>query len=357
MKENIRQSNFELLRIICMIMIITLHTLGHGGALKNTNILSTNFFGAHFLKSLAIVAVNCYVIISGFFGINSKFKLKKVIDLYIQVLFYSIIISLLFWLTGIESINTGSILKSIFPITMQTWWFMSVYLVLYMLTPYINKLLKSLSFKEFNILLIILLFIFVIWPSVPILKPIDNGCGYSLYSFILLYTVGAYISIFYKDRTFNKYALIVLYLLISTILAIVNVSISRLIGRSIGMYNYNFILIFVSSIVLFLFFKEIKINNSFINKLSSLTLGVYLIHDHGYVREFIYNALGYDNYFNTSMFLLYTIIVIVAIYISASAIEYIRQVIFNYIFKPKYKLLYKLEYKINAKIEKINKVV
>ena len=45
---NIRKSNFELLRIVCMIMIVTLHTLGHGGALNNTNVFSANFFGSLF---------------------------------------------------------------------------------------------------------------------------------------------------------------------------------------------------------------------------------------------------------------------------------------------------------------------
>ena len=356
MKENIRKSNFELLRIICMIMIVILHTLGHGGALNNTQVWSTNFFIAHFLESLSIVAVNCYILISGFFGINSKFKINKVLDLYIQILFYSIIISSLFWITGIESISIGSILQAILPITMQTWWFMSIYIVLYMMTPYINKLLKLLSFKEFNSLLIILLFIFVIWPSLPKFRPIDIQGGYSLYSFILLYIVGAYISKFYKDKTFNKFILLAMYLLSTMALAIFNVSISRIIGRNWGWYSYNFLLIFISSIALFLFFKEIKIKSNFINKLSSLTLGVYLIHDHGYIRKYIYNALRYHNYFNTNMFILYTSIVIGTIYISSSMLEYLRQVLFNYLPKSKYKFIYGVKDKINYRIEKINKV-
>lgn len=41
-----------------MIMIVTLHTLGHGGAIKNTDINSINFAIAHILKSCSIVAVN-----------------------------------------------------------------------------------------------------------------------------------------------------------------------------------------------------------------------------------------------------------------------------------------------------------
>lgn len=357
MKENARKSNFELLRIICMVMIVTLHTLGHGGGLNNTQVLSVNFIIVHILQSLSVVAVNCYILISGFFSVNSKFKIKKVLDLYIQVLFYSISISSLFWITGIESITIGSILQAMLPVTMQTWWFMSIFLVLYILTPYINKLLKQLSFKEFNYLLIILLLIFVIWPSLPKFRPIDNQGGHSLYNFILLYVVGAYISLFYKNRKFNKFALLSIYLSSSIILAMFNITISRVIGQNWEWYYYNFLLIFISSIALFLFFKELKIKNNFINKLSSLTLGVYLIHDHEYIRKFIYNALGYYNYFNTSSFIVYTLIIITIIYISSSIIEYLRQALFNCLPKPKYKFIYVLKDMINSRIEKANKCI
>lgn len=357
MNKKVRSSNFELLRIVCMIMIVTVHTLGHGGALNNIDVESTNFVLAHFLESLAIVSVNCYILISGFFGIDSKFKLEKAFKLYIQVLFYSVIISVIFWTIGLESISWDGILSMIFPITRQTWWFMSVFLVLYMFTPYINKLLKSLSFKEFNDLLIILVFTFVIWPSISSLTPIDNQKGYSLYSFIVLYTLGAYISIFYKNKKLNKYMLLMVYLLSTISLCIFNVNTSRISGSSGVIYSYNFILIFISSIVLFLFFKELKIKSSFINKLSSLTLGVYLIHDHDYMRGIIYQVLGYENSFNSKNFILYTLSVITIIYISASIIEYLRQALFTYIYKMKFRFSYKDIHKMNYKKEDMEKTV
>lgn len=321
----VRQSNFELLRIICMIMIVTWHALGHGGAINNTDISGANFFVAHILKSLAVVAVNCYVLISGFFGIDSKFKKKKVIDLYIQIIFYSIAISVLFWITNIEQITIEGIIKMVFPVITQTWWFMSVFLVLYLLTPYINKLLKSLTKKEFSTLLIILLLIFVVWPSLPLAKPMDKSKGYSLYNFILLYTIGAYIKTYYKDKKFNKYSTLLVYLSSSILLGLINISISRVLGYNWGIYSYNYILVYISSISLFLLFKEINIKSNFINRLSSLTLGVYLIHDHVYVRKFIYGFLGYENSFNKDNFIIYTFIVVGIIYFISSIIEYIRQ--------------------------------
>ena len=72
-----RKSNFELLRIVCMIMIVMLHTLGHGNALESLNIYSKNFIVSTMFKSLSIVAVNCYVLITGFFGMNMPLPLEN----------------------------------------------------------------------------------------------------------------------------------------------------------------------------------------------------------------------------------------------------------------------------------------
>ena len=85
-----RKSNFELLRIICMIMVVLLHSIGHSGIIYNTNIDSFNFIIFMILESISIVSVNVYILISGYFGISSNFKLDRIIRIYKQVLFYSI---------------------------------------------------------------------------------------------------------------------------------------------------------------------------------------------------------------------------------------------------------------------------
>lgn len=332
MENNKRLSNFELLRIICMLMIVTLHTLGNGGALTNTNINSFNFFLQNVLESISIVAVNCYVLISGYFGVNSEYKLKKIISLYIQVIFYSIGISLIFWGVGLENITLDSILRTFLPISMQTWWFISVYLVLYTLTPYINKLVKHLSFKDFTKLIVILFIVLTLWPSFFVkLKPIDIESGYSLYNFIYLYLIGAYINIFFKNKKLNSYVLMCIYLSSSLLLATFNVCVSKLVGHNWGHYSYNFILIFISSLTLFLFFRELKIKNNLINKLSGLTFGVYIIHEHPYIRKRIYNIFNYKEHFNNNDFILYAILVICTIYTLSMLIEYIRQCLFTHI--------------------------
>ena len=138
-----------------------------------------------------------------------------------------------------------------------------------------------------------------------------------------------------KDSAKKCEKLICLYIYISgsILLAIINVFISRLLGRNFGVYSYNFILIFITSVALFLFFKEIKLKNKFINRISILTLGIYLIHDHPLVRKTIYDVLGYSRSFNTNNYILTTIIVALVIFILCMIIELARQYIFNFIGK------------------------
>ena len=232
-----RESNFELLRIICMLMIVFLHTLGHGGGLANTNVNSFNFFISHLIESLSIVAVNVYVIITGYFSINkTKINIYKLLILYAQMYFYSILISSAFILIKPDLINLKQIFNAVLPFSTQLWWFMSIYLVLSLLMPYINRLLIVLKKRELDCLIVTLFFIFILWPSVKILKPIDNSGGYSLYHFIFMYIVGAYINLRWKEKSFKKVLSSIIYISGSILLAIINVFISRLLGRNFGVY-------------------------------------------------------------------------------------------------------------------------
>lgn len=332
MKDKItRQSNFELLRIICMIFIVLHHVLYHGKALSTINVHSDSYYFISFLNSLSIVAVNCYVLISGYFGIKSNFKVRKVIQLYLQVLFYSIIITLLFLIFSDLTLSKKLLVKMLFPVMTKSWWFITIYIILYILSPYLNKLLNSFSFIEYTKLIIILTFTFVIWPSIPNFSPIDTSNGYSLYNFITLYILGGYIRLYLNNLKISKNYYFTLYLIGSFLLTYHNVSHARNINENYGIYGYNYYIIFLNSLFLFMFFKEINFSNNKINKISSLTLGVYLIHDNSLVRSILYDYLNYYQHFYKDNFFLYTFLIVLLIYITCSVIEFGRYYLFNFI--------------------------
>ncbi len=103
MNQKSRDSNFELFRIVLMIMVISIHYLLHGGVLKNLTPDDTNYYIVNIIYSCIRVAVNCFVLISGYFGI--KFNIKKLIKFELQILFYSISIFIIFTYSGVMEFN------------------------------------------------------------------------------------------------------------------------------------------------------------------------------------------------------------------------------------------------------------
>lgn len=91
--ENIKRNyNLDLLRIISMIFVVVLHCCGHGNLLNNVSAFSANGLFLRIIDSFAYVAVNCFVLISGYFLCTSKFKLRKLVVVLVQAIFYSVAI-------------------------------------------------------------------------------------------------------------------------------------------------------------------------------------------------------------------------------------------------------------------------
>ena len=68
--NNKRESGLDLLRIISIFMIIILHSLNHSGILQNITIGTFEYNISYLFQSLSIVAVNCFILITGFFIIR-----------------------------------------------------------------------------------------------------------------------------------------------------------------------------------------------------------------------------------------------------------------------------------------------
>lgn len=89
-----RNFNMELLRIISMFMVLVLHCLLTTGALEYSS--GIRYYVYWFMEALCIIAVDVFVLITGYFMIESKFKAKNVFKTAISgVWVYSFIFSIL----------------------------------------------------------------------------------------------------------------------------------------------------------------------------------------------------------------------------------------------------------------------
>ena len=98
--EKKRQVNLEILRMISMFMIIVIHIVNHGWMIDLVQKGTASYYIVWFLFGIGFTSINIYILISGYFLVMSKFSSWKVLRMVLQVLFYALGITLLFWITG-----------------------------------------------------------------------------------------------------------------------------------------------------------------------------------------------------------------------------------------------------------------
>lgn len=109
--------------------------------------------------------INCFVFITGWFMCKSHITSKKFIKLFVEVEFYSVIIYTAFIVSGYEAFTIKKFVKAVFPFYDISTGFTSCFLLFYLLIPYLNMLIQTLTEREHLKLTIILLFIYTIFPT------------------------------------------------------------------------------------------------------------------------------------------------------------------------------------------------
>lgn len=322
--QKVRKSNFELLRIIAMIMVVTLHYMGHGGALDNTRQFSLNFYYANFVESFSIYAVNLYVLISGYFLCGTDFGYNRVLKIWLQIFFYSTFLWVVLVAVGYIPLSMKALVKVLLPVISNQYSFATAYVVLLLLVPFLNKLINGLDRVQYR-RLIITMFVFFVVLGVGF--PLSTSINSYFLNFVFLYFLAAYFRRFGFVRL-NKYVYLAGYVVSS--LAIFG---GRMLAYRAGsrfyqdmFLDYHFVLVVVGASCLFLFIKEVELQSRLINKISGLTFGVYLIHDNIHVRSILYSRILKTGLIHrTSIFIPASIITITGTFAVYCLIEYARK--------------------------------
>ncbi len=366
--KNNRQLNYEILRIVAMLMIVCLHYLSKSGLLGNpsrANMTLTAYF-AWFIEAFCLVAVNVYVLISGYFGAEKVFKaeektswkiIQKPIIIWKQVLFYSVIIGMIALLAGIRQFDKYKFLSYIFPVVTEHYWFATSYILLCLLMPFLNEGIRQLGKKELGVLIIAMLTIFSVSKSViPMQLPWDKY-GYDVLWFIVVYLSGAYIKKYGMPLIDKRSKAVLIYVLSETII-FSSFIFFRLVFFKTGSfedlinygYTYNFIFCYTGAVGLFLAFGAFKADNA--NKISKTekfrkpielfskaTFGVYLIHEHIDMRGLWIRLVDSEKLLNASIgiFLINMIVTVLAVYLVCSLIEIVRLIFASWIWQKNIK--------------------
>lgn len=347
---NKRMANLDLLRCVAMMMVVVLHYLGKGGLLPELHQpwgapeQATGVYGvaAWTLETLCIVAVNVYMFISGYFLSGSAFKLSRLLQLYIQVWAYSVVFGLVGALTGVvaeTATDTHYLLTLVFPVTMGHYWFMTAYVFLYLLLPFVGMAVRQMTKRQLQTAAVLLFLVFSIAKSVLPLRLEMDGQGYDCLWYLCVFVAAAYVRRFGVGFLDKKGRCLLLYLgscgliLAGTFgLRAVYLRTGSL-GRMLGMFlEYNHILPFLAAAGLFGVFKGLRINGKIagvINRVAPYTLGVYLLHENLGLRYSWQKWLGADKISTVPRLLLGTLAAVLAVFICGIVVDAVRKVIMD----------------------------
>jgi surface polysaccharide O-acyltransferase-like enzyme len=352
MKVKKRESNYELLRIISMLMIVMTHVIVHGRIEANST--GSILLIIKFIEAILVVHVNSFILVTGYYQCKTDFKFKKLVALNNAAWFYRAGIAIILLLLNMTTLSKIDIIRNLFPIDLSFYWFIDAYLLLYCFSPFLNILIKKLDKSTFKKLLLTCFIIISVLPNFTRGQAFYNANGLSLYNFIFLYFVGAYFRYnkveiwnYFKINSLKKIRLIyasafVLLLIFNFSLFVVGKNLLDLghIANYVGLTIVNATLSFdnplviLGSLMYFLWFGCLVIGSKFINKISTLVFGVYLIHDNPYVKGLIYKWFGFgDGMIVTYKVFPKIIIVTLIIFVSCLIIECIRQILFKLISK------------------------
>lgn len=339
-----RESNFELLRIICMLFVVWGHFINKytGGEF----IVDFAFIETRFIKSFTIVAVNVFVLISGYFSIS--FKLLKILKIGELVLFYSVVQFILAVVLGWHEITPTKDIAYLVPILSRQYWFITVYIMLCLLSPILNKLSISISKNDFKVILVIGFFLIYVWQTISYIFNFSGlyfDAGYGIVNFVYLYLLGRYMKIHYSLIDW-KWRFLIGYIVVCVLLFIFQLSFSLILGFSFtSLFSYNTVFVFLGGVLLFLFFVKVKLGyNRHINVLAKNCFAVYIIHQHPLCWNKICELLQIQE-ISPLWFLPYSFIMSVFLYFALAAIEKIRLFFFD-----------KLENRLNERIMSIKRV-
>ena len=342
--KNQRMANIELLRSTSMFMVIAIHLFTKTSVLWNIDPKRPVYAASWFLYGLCMTGVNCYVIISGYFLSDSKFKLEKLIKIYIQVLFYSVTIA--FIAKCIPGLEMKSSWLSVFlPITNREYWFATVYIGLYCLMPFLNLFIKTLNKKQFQELLAVLAVLFCVIPTILHADSwLEDGGAYGIVWFSFLYLIGAYIKLYNKDERRKNiwlwYVGVVLLIPVSKFAIMFTGSFQNIVGAdkisriSEVFYCFNSIPALCASVLLFVGFLQLKIvkpkSVCLINLASGTTFGIYLIHNNKNISHYLWGGVARIDYWLAEREnILMIILILCMVFTVCGLIEGIRKLLFR----------------------------
>ncbi len=273
--SNMRASNMELLRIVSMLLVVLVHVDGASLGLPfingNLSDLTARDCWRLAVESISIIGVNCFTLISGYFGI--KLRWKGIASFFFQCVFYSVLIASFAPLLLGKAFSWTIWGESWLVLSHTDLWYVPAYFCLMLLSPFLNAGVDRLSFRQFTVILSVFI-LFNLW-SGWWWGAKFNPTGYTVIQLVMMYLTGRWIA-----EAVDRWPLLCDRWIsgIAYIFATGMIFLSSLYLEPVKAYAYNAPAVVLASVAFFMFFRSLKFSSPLVNGIARSAFAVYLIH-------------------------------------------------------------------------------
>lgn len=314
-----RDSNFELLRIIAMLAIIAYHLLSFFICKESDNPVYVA------LQLPLHIGVLLFVLISGYYGIRTS--LKGICRLLLPLLFYYLPLELTH---SLYCHDFGMAKNTLLILSSSPYWYIRTYLWLYLLSPVINNYLRDITGARRLYLLIVLGIISMYFGAVKGDSSLLRGTN--VVNFMFLYTIGNTIRRYQERITLKTRSLMAVYITLNILIVVSCVMFSKISIITDVIFKTCFFYcspgLILNAVLLFMIFMRIHFNSGFINKIASSTYSMYIIH---HVPFLLYGVIGPVVLYICNFDLIFLTILMVALF---SVIIMIISFLIDQTFRP-----------------------
>lgn len=331
-----RNTGLDILRMISMLAIVLLHLYHWGGVTQSIEIHTVNYYLVWILFGAAYIAVDVYVLISGYYLCEKEFSWKKLLSIVVQTAVFSLVCYFITHLNG--NVSLTGIITNMFPVLLKKYWFVTIYVGMYCLSPFINILINAMNQKQHKKLIEACVVLFSITPTISFkTDTFAFGNGMGIVWFCVLYIIAGYIKKYGLEiRPIKIYA--IMFLLLTGLSKIVMSEVSYITdiqafqNRSKILFQYNSITVLLGAVSVFICFMRVKKRfpnglSHFISYIASASFSVYLIHDNENIRPILWEFIDATQYNNSIVAIGYHLMIVVLIFIVCVAFGEILRVV------------------------------
>lgn len=288
--SGLRNSGIELLRILCIVLVLASHYSFFGGYPPcGWRDVSWSRFFIQSIGMFGSAACSVFVLITGYYsstGTKPGHGLR-VFPLAAETVFYSVAAYLSFCALGMSDFSFWVFLSRCFPFCGRYIWFVSNYIVFWFAIPFVNPMLAALSRRQFERLIAFFAVFWCLLPSFTAKGFLPGWTFGDLDMFFVMYAVGAYLRRFkpHERWTNRKIGLAAAVFFLAQVLSVAAFDLAAVLFRNDGFARhathfvpYHSALSVPLAVSAFCFFQRLPFSNRTVNWIARSVLGIYVLH-------------------------------------------------------------------------------